>query len=340
LRGGKYSQVLLEEVVRKQLRLINSEKKVSSTRNTYISEANIENGIRKLQEIPLNEGYIHSTEVVYNLLTLGMAVEQSVDGDRKSFTLQYIDWENPANNKFQVTEEFKVLRTNGKDHYIPDLVLFINGIPIVTIECKRPDMKDPIKQAISQHLRNQQEDGIRHFYVYSQLLLSLANQETSYATNGTPLKFWAQWKEKFPSDLKRKEFEDQLKQIKSKKLDSVTHQKLFSDRFAYVKRYFEDLENEEVHFTEQDEFLYNLCRPERLLDLIYNFILFDGGTKKITRYQQYFAVKKTLARLKVLERWGNLAYPREWEILDDGDDGSGHCYGKNHFQSENYFGDG
>lgn len=302
LRGGKTTQVLLEEVLRKQLRFINSEKKVSSSRSTYISEANIENGIRKLQEIPLNEGYIHSTEVVYNLLTLGMAVEQSVDGDRKSFTLQFIDWENPQNNKFQVSEEFKVLRSNGKDHYIPDLVIFVNGIPLVVIECKRPDLKDPIKQAISQHLRNQQEDGIRHFYVYSQLVLALANQETSYATNGTPIKFWAQWKEKFPSDLKRKEFGDLLMRIKSRKLDLDTHQKLFSDRFAYVKRYFEDLENEEVQCTAQDEFLYNLCSPGRLLDLIYNFILFDGGTKKITRYQQYFAVKKALARIKVLEK--------------------------------------
>ncbi|RAI88074.1 type I restriction endonuclease subunit R [Algoriphagus yeomjeoni] len=300
LRGGKTTQVLLEEVLRKQLRLINSEKKVSSSRNTYISEANIENGIRKLQEIPLNEGYIHSTEIIYNLLTLGMAVEQTVDGDRKSFTLQYIDWQNPQNNKFQVSEEFKVLRSNGKDHYIPDLVIFINGIPIVVLECKRPDMKEPIKQAISQHLRNQQEDGIRNFYVYAQLLVSLANQETSYATNGTPLKFWAQWKEKISSDLKRKEYEDQLRVIKKEKLDPTTHQKLFSDRFSYVKRYFEDLEKEEIQFTAQDEFLFNLCRPERLLDLIYNFILFDGGTKKVARYQQYFAVKKTLARLKVL----------------------------------------
>jgi type I restriction enzyme R subunit len=300
LRGEKTHHVLLEDVLRKQLRLINSEKKVSSTRSTYISEANIENGIRKLQEIPLNEGYIHAAEVVYNLLTLGMAVEQSVDGDRKSFTLQFIDWENPNNNKFQVTEEFRVLRSNSRDHYIPDLVIFINGIPIVIIECKRPDMKDPLRQAISQHLRNQQEDGIRNFYCYAQLLISLASQETSYATNGTPPKFWAQWKEKFPSELERKKFDDQLYAIKNSKLDSITQLKLFGDRFAYAKQFFTQLENEEVKVTAQDEFLFNLCQPEKLLDLIYNFILFDGGTKKITRYQQYFAVKKTLNRVKVL----------------------------------------
>jgi type I restriction enzyme R subunit len=186
--------------------VINSEKKISSTRTTYISDANIENAIRTLQEIPLNEGYIHACEAVYNLLTLGMAVEQSVDGDKKSFTLHFIDWENPENNQFHVTEEYRVMRSTSKDHYVSDLVLFINGIPIVIIECKRPDMKDPIRQAISRHLRNQQEDGIRSLYIYSQLLLSLATQEASYATNGTPEKFWAKWKEKFDSESDEKNY--------------------------------------------------------------------------------------------------------------------------------------
>lgn len=92
------------------------------------------------------------------------------------------------------------MRSTSKEHYIPDLILFINGIPLCVIECKRPDMKDPLKQAISQHLRNQQEDGIRALYVYTQLSLSIANQEASYATNATPEKFWAHWEEKFQTN--------------------------------------------------------------------------------------------------------------------------------------------
>jgi type I site-specific deoxyribonuclease, HsdR family len=298
MRGNKTQQVILEDVLRKQLRLINSEKKVSSTRTTYISDSNIENGIRALQEVPLNEGYIHATEAVYNLLTLGMAVEQYVDGDKKSFTLHFIDWENPENNKFHVTEEYRVMRSTSRDHYVPDLVLFINGIPIVIIECKRPDMKDPLRQAISQHLRSQQEDGIRSLYVYSQLLLSLASQEASYATNGTPEKFWAKWREKFDSDKEEKDYKERLERIKDSKLDKGTHQRLFGERFQYVRQYFEALEDESVKVTEQDEYLYNLCRPERLMELIYNFVLFDDGAKKVARYQQFFAVKKTLARIK------------------------------------------
>src|SRR5690606_34125951 len=122
---------------------------------------------------------------------------QQVDGDRKSLTLQYIDWEEMGNNVFHVTEEYSVMRSVGKEHYRPDIVLFVNGIPLCIIECKRPDMKEPLSQAISQHLRNQQEDGIRGLYVYGQLLLSLATREASYGTNATKEKFWARWQEKF-----------------------------------------------------------------------------------------------------------------------------------------------
>jgi type I restriction enzyme, R subunit len=78
------------------------------------------------------------------------------------------------------------MRSTSKEHYRPDLVLFVNGIPLCIIECKRPDMKEPLKQAISQTLRNQQEDGIRSLYVYSQLTLSIATQEAAYATFAKP----------------------------------------------------------------------------------------------------------------------------------------------------------
>jgi type I restriction enzyme, R subunit len=138
----------------------------------------------------MNEGYIAASEKAYNLLTLGQALEQSVDGDKKSFTLQYIDWKNISNNVFHVTEEYSVMRSStSKEHYRPDLVLFVNGIPLCIIECKRPDMKEPLKQAISQHLRNQQEDGIRSLYVYSQLTLSIATQEAAYAPMPHPKSF-------------------------------------------------------------------------------------------------------------------------------------------------------
>lgn len=299
-RGGKTTNVLLEDVLRKQLKEINSIR-VSATKTSIFTDENIERGILALKNLPMNEGYIAASEKAYNLLTLGQALEQSVDGDKKSFTLQYIDWKNIGNNVFHVTEEFSVMRSTSKEHYRPDLVLFVNGIPLCIIECKRPDMKEPLKQAISQHLRNQQEDGIRSLYVYSQLTLSIATQEAAYATNATPEKFWAKWHEKFNSDEEERNYKKKLQEFKNKPLPISKKEQLFSDRFKYVRQYFDALEQEEILPTEQDNYLYGLCRPERLMDIVFNFVLFDNGEKKVARYQQFFAIKKSMQRIKHVE---------------------------------------
>lgn len=299
-RGGKTTNVLLEDVLRKQLKEINSIR-VSATKTSIFTDENIERGILALKNLPMNEGYIAACEKAYNLLTLGQALEQSVDGDKKSFTLQYIDWKNISNNVFHVSEEFSVMRSTSKEHYRPDLVLFVNGIPLCIIECKRPDMKEPLKQAISQHLRNQLEDGIRNLYVYSQLILSIATQEATYATNATPEKYWAKWHEKFNSDEEESNYKNQLQKLKNKPLPISIKDQLFSDRFKYVRQYFDALEQEEILPTEQDNYLYGLCRPERLMDIVFNFVLFDNGEKKVARYQQFFAIKKSMQRIRNVE---------------------------------------
>ncbi len=300
-RGNKTSNVLLDEVLRKQLKEINSIQ-LSSSKTSYFSDANIEAGIRALKEVPLVDGYISASEKVYNLISLGKALEQIVDGDKKSFTLQYIDWKNSENNVFHVTEEFSVMRAGSKEHYRPDLVLFVNGIPFAVIECKRPDMKDPIQQAVSQHLRNQQEDGIRNLYMYPQTLLSLSTNEGRYASTGTPEKFWAHWEEKFSSNEAKTVYEQEVKRLRNIPMSLEVKSKLFNERFSYVRGYFENVEKEEILPTVQDAYLYGLCRPERLLDFTYNFILFDNGSKKIARYQQYFAIKKTIAQIQQLDQ--------------------------------------
>ncbi len=300
LRSNKTSNVILEKVLRNQLKEINSIK-VSSTKTSLFTDANIETGILALKDLPMNEGYIAACEVAYNRITLGKDLEQSIDGDKKSFTMQYIDWKNIENNVFHVTEEFGVMRSMSKEHYRPDLVLFVNGIPFCIIECKRPDMKEPLQQAISQQLRNQQEDGIRSLYVYAQSILSIATDSAKYATNGTTEEFWAIWNEKFENKEQENNYNGILHTLKNQPLSPDQKSKLFSERFRYVRSYFDALESENILPTKQDEYLYSLCRPERLMDLAFNFILFDNGEKKIARYQQYFVIKKSIHRILHLE---------------------------------------
>ena len=285
LRGGNLANVLLEPVLRKQLAAINVVQ-VSSMRTTVFSEQNITAGIDALRNIPMDEGFMEASQTVYDLLTSGKTLEQIVDGDRKSFVMQYIDWKNPRNNVFHVTEEFAVSRTGMTDTYRPDIVLFVNGIPLCIIECKRPDVKDSIEQAISQHLRNQKADGIRSLYLYSTLLLAINRQEGSYATTATPEKFWARWREQFADREEEARYRQELERVVN---EPLLDDKLFGERFGYVRRNFEELYRQPVTPSVQDEYLYNLCRPERLLQLMYGFTLYDDGIKKVARYQQYFA---------------------------------------------------
>ena len=299
LRGGKTSAVLLERILEDQLNDINT---IQYKGNIHsYSSSNIQSGINALKDVPLQEGLIAANESIYNLLTLGKALEQTIDGDKKSYTLQYINWKKWDKNVFHVTEEFKVQRAGSHEHYIPDIVLFVNGIPLVVIECKRPDLKEPLQQAISQHLRNQQEDGIRLLYAYSQILLSIATNDASYATTATKEKFWSKWEEQFESLAMEQQFRQAITQAKNQPLAEEQKRRLFAERFAYVRKYFDQAAELEQVVTEQDKYLYCICRPERLLDLAFNFVVYDSGTKKVARYQQYFAIKKTMGRIIVME---------------------------------------
>lgn len=299
LRGGKLSNVILEDVLEGQLRTIN---RIHYKGKDYsYSDSNIHSGISALKDVPLQEGLIAANESMYNLLTLGQAMEQTIDGDKKSYALQYIDWKEWDKNVFHVTEEFKVKRAASHEHYVPDIVLFVNGIPLVVIECKRPDMKEPLQQAISQHLRNQKDDGIRLLYAYSQVLMGIATNVASYATTATVEKFWSHWKEQFVLDTNAKAYEHTIRETKNRPLEDEQKQRLFAERYHFVRRNFDKGAELERVVTEQDKYLYSICRPERLLDLIYNFIVYDAGIKKIARYQQYFAIKKSIERVRVLE---------------------------------------
>jgi type I restriction enzyme R subunit len=109
-------------------------------------------------------------------------------------------------------------------------------------------------------------------------------------------------------------------------LTKAQKDKLFADRFGYVRAYFDELESEPRQVTEQDKALYSLCRPERLMELAFRFIVFDAGEKKIARYQQYFAVKSIVGRVREIRNGRRLGgvvwqYARFGQIVDDGDAG-------------------
>jgi type I restriction enzyme R subunit len=312
-RKGKLSNVVLETILAQQLRRLN---RISyRARRHEFSEANIQAAIQALKEIPF-DGLVRTSEVIYDLLSLGKSLEQNVEGDTKSFNLQYIDWRNPANNVFHVAEEFEVERTASHEKCRPDIVLFVNGIPLSIIECKRPDVKASLEQAISQNIRNQADDYIPKLFTFAQLLIAVSKNEAAYGTTGTAAKFWSKWREL--EDSNQKDITAEVSALINKPLAKVQKDALFAGRFGYVRAYFEELEAEGRAVTGQDNALYSLCRPDRLVELSFRFILFEAMEKKIARYQQYFTVKRIMQRIQTIGENGRRAGGVVWHTQGSG----------------------
>ncbi len=238
-------------------------------------------------------GAMHQNEQAYDLLCLGTSVPQTIEGDTKSFTIDYIDWKNPANNTYHCTAAFKVARVGFQKHDIADIVLFVNGIPMAVMACKRSvhtrTRQKPIDWAICQLGDFQAKKGIPQLFLFSQLLLALARDEARYGTTGTPPRFWTVWKEGGT--------ERALRRVMDTPVNDASMARLLSGPFAEARGayHFRSTRGREIY--EQDRTLYAQCRPERLLELAYKFILFDAGAKKIARYQQYFSVREILKRV-------------------------------------------
>lgn len=284
-RQGRFSEVILEDILEGWLRTHN--RFFYKDKTYHFSIENIMSAIAALKDRGMQEGLLRGNEMMYDLLCLGKSFRESVDGQLKSFTLQYIDWDHPERNVFHVVEEFSVERVASRAQYRPDLVLFVNGIPLGVIECKAPGRKDPMGEAISQLLDYQKDDGIPHLFMTAQFLFALAENEACYGTVKSRREFWSQWRESTEETEKDLEALAQITVTREEVESILAAREKAGDAYGTL------------HFsvTEQHRLLYALCRPERFLELCQGFTLFDNGTKKVARYQQYFCVKKILARI-------------------------------------------
>ncbi|HAT2492435.1 TPA: type I restriction endonuclease subunit R [Aeromonas hydrophila] len=292
-RDNKADQVVL----RQQLRSVLAERTFVFAGKTYpLSPKSVDNLVSELCSPALNEGLQAANERLYNHLLYGMSVTEFVDGKKVSPTIPLIDWHNPQNNRFTFTEEFRVTRAGGIESRRPDIVCFVNGLPLVVIEAKRPDgnaKKGPtIKEGISQSLRNQRPDEIPLLFAYSQLLLSINGIEGRYGTCGTPEKFWAAWREEDIGD-------GEMTAIKNQPLSSEQRSALFSHRPAADLGWYQSLVAAgELAVSDQDRLLISLLSPERLLEMTRLFTLFDKKAGKIVaRYQQVFGIKRLIERI-------------------------------------------
>ncbi|MED4882347.1 type I restriction endonuclease subunit R [Bacillus smithii] len=277
---GNLHHVLLTTVLEEKLKELNSYEYQGQI--YQFSESNIRQAIRDLDE-PLTNGLVKTNEVIYETIMNGRSYTEFLpDGSKKSFTIQYIDWNNIENNVFHVVEEFEVERMDGRGTVRPDIVLFVNGIPFAVIECKKASIS--MNQGISQMIRNQGKDYAPQLFKFIQIVMSTNKNETKYATCNTPKKFWSVWKE---------EKEEWLQNW----LDKTVEGRLP---------------------TMQDKNIISLFHPERLLELTQFFTLFDKDVKKVARYQQYFAIKEIIKTIEERDENGNRQSGVIWHTQGSG----------------------
>lgn len=126
---------------------------------------------------------------VYSLMRYGIKVREEVWENTQ--TIQLIDWKNPQKNDFYLAEEVTI---KGEHDKRPDIVLYVNGIALATLELKRSTVS--ISEGIRQNLDNQEPKFIKQFFATIQLVMAGNDSEgLRYGTIATKEKHYLNWKE-------------------------------------------------------------------------------------------------------------------------------------------------
>ena len=224
------------------------------------SSSNIAKAISDI-DVPLQSGLMKTSKEIYDLLLYGKSYEEDLyDGGKSSFDLKFIDWEHPEENILRVTDEFSVQKLDHSKRR-PDIVLTVNGIPLVVIECKKSAVS--VDEGIKQNIKNWKVDEIPQLFKFSQIVIAMNPHTFKYGTCGTKAEFFVPWKEKDSEWLKT------------------------------------ELEHLVVGRTpkEQDKSIISMLSVQRFFEIVRYFILYDNNIKKITRYQQYFGIQKAVKRI-------------------------------------------
>lgn len=268
---SSFSEVVLQPKLRQSLKII----------NPFLTEPQLDDVIRKITTFDKNS-LIENNQKILDLLLENTTVSKNEQTGEVSPTVRYIDFENIENNIFTAISQFKVHIPGTDHHIIPDLVLFVNGLPIVVVEAKSSKVKEPIPEAIDQLLRYSEQrgdsgEGNKELFFYNQFVITTCRTEAKFGTITTNIeKHFYRWTDPYPKSLN-------------------------------------DLEHGKSSPNDQQRLVAGMLDLRNLLDIIQVFTVFqiDDKGKKIKvvgRYQQFRAVKIAAKRLiegkNPLERGG------------------------------------
>ena len=256
-----FTEVVMLPVLREQLKVI----------NPWLDDDQVEEVVKQLTASFPGTGLIQNNQHVLKLLLENTSVSENRKTGEKSPTVRFVDFAHRDNNSLIAVCQFKV-RILGTEHHIyPDIVLFLNGLPVVVVECKSPKVKEPIPEAIDQLMRYSEQRGAKGegspaLFYYNQLIVTTCRQEAKFGTITTNNeKHFYRWADPFPRTLN-------------------------------------DLDHGAGSPNDQQRLVAGMCDRDNLLDIIRTFTLLSvsdkGETIKVVgRYQQFRAVKLAVKRL-------------------------------------------
>jgi type I restriction enzyme R subunit len=259
-RGG-FNEVIIEKKVREALLKI----------NPWLQEDQVAPIVRELTTPGVIGGLIENNRYILEKLLEGTSAEDRKT--QKPRPVHLIDFANPEANDFLAVSQFKVNIPGTENHIIPDIVLFVNGLPVGVVECKSAYLPDPVGEAVEQLMRYQNrrgdtKEGNEKLFWYNQFLIATSRQLCRYSSITGEFEHFIEWKDPYPF-----------------KLRDI------------------DLEGSEAAPSSQHLFVQGVLSTRNFLDIVRSFIIFQDGPKGqlikvLPRYQQFRAVQKIVDRLK------------------------------------------
>lgn len=277
---ANFAEVVQESTLRRQLYALNL-RQIDSAKQPWLDDGRLTQAISAITRIPSHR-LMEANRTATELLLGGITVDglPGWDGGRAQ-TIHYIDWDHPERNEFTVINQYRVDCppgfNRGKAFIVPDLVLLVNGIPLVVVECKSPSTPEPLAEAVDQLRRYSNErrasgevddnEGNEPLFHTNQLLVATCFNTARVGCIGAEFRHYAAWKTVAP----------------------MTEEEVCARRGK-------------SHLSEQERLIAGMFEPSTLLDVLRHFTLFmniDGHTvKTVCRYQQYRAVTRAIERLR------------------------------------------
>ncbi len=247
--------------------------------NPWLNDVQIDDLCRQIQDYPHPlKQILENNEEVYDRITEGLSADNEETGE-VNCPVRLIDWTDvdgydgpdATDNDFLAISQYKVRIPGKEEHIIPDVILFVNGLPLVVIECKAPDITEPMAEGIDQLMRYQnrrgaeEPEGVPELFYFNQIVISTCFHDCRYSSITGGVSHFMEWKDAYPYKLR-------------------------------------DV-NPNGKPSAQEITVAGMLEPSHLLDIIQNFIAYkdeDNGVrvKLVPRYMQYRGASKIIERLR------------------------------------------